>query len=102
MSGLCEEYTWLGGGSWICEVTGESGSGIGLVGSKDGEIGMDEATTLPFAMISFSVCGSMAGKPVGGGRFSSVTDFLSGGRASADVLAMLDKRRALTSSLELW
>ena len=83
-------------------MTGESGSGIGLVGSKDGEVGMDEVTTLPFEIISFSVCGSMAGKPVGGGRFSSVSDFLRGGRTSADVLAMSDKRRALTSSLELW
>ena len=71
------------------------------MGSKGGEVGNDEATALPPAGMSFSVCGSTADKPVGGGRLSG-KDRRSGGKISGDVLAVSDIRRALTSLLELW
>lgn len=91
----------LGEGCRICAVTGESGSGVGLAGSAGGEAGKGAATILPHPLLSFSVCGSTAGKPFVGGIFSSASDRRNGGRTSDDAVVMSEIRRAFTPLLEL-
>ncbi len=97
---MCDGRITLGEGCRICAVTGESGSGKGLAGSVGGEAGKGAATVHPLPLMSFSVCGSTAGKPFIGGMFSSASDRRNGGKTSDDVL-MSEVRRAFTPLLEL-